>query len=502
MLGLESTVAVWRADNLEAAMYPKIMRDLGPGIDRSMVQQAYGYNAISKLVADTPQKVTVLTRDRFATMPFGLQNAATCYEFDADGLLLGYYPHTSGVYYNPRNEDCRLIEALVGVGSDTLDTIYNAATSTIDPVYDYRYFKCSMVAGTPSYNWLMATEGVDYAFVNDKLVWLLDRVKWYTAVRDDRKFLTYSIDITALDGLYYFPIQVTEKRSDGNYYKQNMNLKPGKLELFMNRHAMIEGLDYFLNWPFVTITNREFLLEGNTQNVIVRASGFPQDDMSMQPPAEFGFVQHGLLSRNNRFDIRDDKVMRMIVRGKTLTRDKLAFAEEHNGVYLTDVVKNGSPYLIDDVVVPLRNLVDENTYSLRAKSRTIDSAISDYLTLKLPQPVIADPNIIEERYEVFSPFACKVMFDLINGLIWDDQMKAYYGDVDIKRWLKDYEYLLAFDPCKQGVDTRYVSIHPHHLSYEVELDIYQYNFLNRAIAFYLESKVDISHFISIKDGWL
>lgn len=270
----------------------------------------------------------------------------------------------------------------------------------------------------------------------------------------------------------------------------------------MNRHAMIEGLDYFLNWPFVTITNREFLLEGNTQNVIVRASGFPQDDMSMQPPAEFGFVQHGLLSRNNRFDIRDDKVMRMIVRGKTLTRDKLAFAEEHNGVYLTDVVKNGSPYLIDDVVVPLRNLVDENTYSLRAKSRTIDSAISDYLTLKLPQPVIADPNIIEERYEVFSPFACKVMFDLINGLIWDDQMKAYYGDVDIKRWLKDYEYLLAFDPCKQGVDTRYVSIHPHHLSYEVELDIYQYNFLNRAIAFYLESKVDISHFISIKDGWL
>lgn len=502
MLGLESTVAVWRADNLEAAMYPKIMRDLGPGVNRSVVQQAYGYNAISKLVADTPQKVTVLTRDRFATMPFGLQNSATCYEFDADGLLLGFYPHSSGVYYNPRNEDCRLIEGLVGVGSDTLDTIYNAATTTIDPVYDYRYFKCPMSAGTPSYDWVMAKEGVDYAFVGDKLVWLLDRVKWYTAVRDDRKFLTYSVDITAPDGLYYFPIQVTEKRSDGNYYKQNMNLKPGKLELFMNRHAMIEGLDYFLNWPFVTITNREFLIEGNTQNVIVRASGFPQDDMTMQPPAEFGFIQHGLLSRNNRFDIRDDKVMRMIVRGKTLTRDKLAFAEEHSGVYLTDVVKNGSPYLIDDVVVPLRDLVDENTYSLRSKSRTIDSAISDYLTLKLPQPAIADPNIIEERYEVFSPFACKVMFDLINGLIWDEQMKSHYGDVDIKRWLKDYEYLLAFDPCKQGVDTRYVSIHPHHLSYEVELDIYQYNFLNRAIAFYLEDKVDISHFISIKDGWL
>ena len=502
MLGVESTVAVWRADNLEAAMYPRVMRDLGPGITREMVQKAYGYNAISKLVADTPQKVTVLTRDRFAEMPFALRDAATCYEFDADGLLLGFYPHTSGTYYNPRNDACRLVEALVGTGSDTLDTVYNAATTPIGDVYNYRYYKCSMVAGTPSYNWVSAVEDVDYTFVDGKVVWLLDRVSWYTAVRDDRKFLTYSVNVTAPDGLYYFPITASEKRSDGNFYKQPMNLRPGKLELFVNRHALIEGLDYYVNWPYVTLTNREFLVDSVTQNVVVRCTGFPLPDMTMEPAADFGFVNLGLLSRNKRFDIRDDKVMRMIVRGKTLTRDKLRFAEEHSGVYLTDIVKNGSPYQIDDVVVPLRNLVDENTHTLRAKSKVIDAAISDYLTLKLPEPPVTDPNVIEERYEVFSPFACKVLFDLVSGLIWDEQMRTHYGDMDIKRWLQPYEYLLAFDPCRQGVDTRYVSIHPHHLSHEVELNIYQYNFLNRAIAFYLESKVDLSHFVSIKDGWV
>jgi hypothetical protein len=502
MLGVESTVAVWRADNLEAAMYPKVMRDLGPGITRELVQNAYGYNAISKLVADTPQHVTILANDSFVKMPFALQNSATCYEFDSAGLLLGYYPHSTGVYYNPRNKDCRLIEALVGIASDSLETIYNAAQSDIDPVYNYRYYKCSMVAGTPSYDWVSAVKDVDYGFVDGKVIWLLDRVNWYTAVRDDRKFVTYSQDLIAPDGLYYFPIQVSEKRSDGNYYKQDMNLRMGKLELFLNRHALIEGLDYYLNWPFVTLTNREFLVPSDTQQIVVRVTGFPDDDMTMEPAAEFGFVENGLLSRNKRFDIRDDKVMRMIVRGKTLTREHLVFAEDHSGVYLTDVVKNGSPYLIDDVVVPLRNLVDENTYSLRNKSRVIDQALSDYMTLKLPEPVITDPNIIQERYEVFSPFACKVLFDLINGAIWDEQMTSFYGDMDIKRWLTDYEYLLAFDPCKLGVDERYVSIHPHHLSYEVELDIYRYNFLNRAIAFYLDSKVDISHFVSIKDGWV
>jgi hypothetical protein len=502
MLGVESTVDVWRADNLEAAMYPKIMRDLGPGITRELVQNAYGYNAISKLVADTPQKVTILNDDRFAMMPYALQYDATCYEFDEDGLLLGYYPHVSGVYYNPRNDNCRLIEGLVGIASDSLDTIYNVAQSTIDPVYNYRYYKCTMVAGTPSYNWVSAIEGTDYTFVDGKVIWLLNRVSWYTAVRNDRKFVTYSQDITASDGLYYFPIKVTEKRSDGNFYKQDMNLRMGKLELFLNRHALIEGLDYYLNWPFVTLVNREFLVDGPTQNIVVRVTGFPDDDMSMEPAAEFGFVENGLLSRNKRFDIRDDKVMRMVVRGKTLARDNLKFAEDHSGVYLTEVVKNGSPYVIDDVVVPLRNLVNENTYSLRKKSQVIDQALSDYMTLKLPEPVITVPNIIPERYEVFSPFACKVMFDLINGAIWDEQMTGYYGDVDIRRWLASYEYLLPFDPCKRDVDERYVSIHPHHLSYEVELNIYQYNFLNRAIAYYLESKVDISHFISIKDGWV
>ncbi|MNM12458.1 hypothetical protein D3C81_226320 [compost metagenome] len=502
MLGLESTVAVWRADNLEAAMYPKVMGAKGPDITRKMVQDAYGYNAISKLVADTPQKVTVLPRDRFAEMPYGLQTDATCYEHDAKGVLLGYYPHTSGKFYSPRNEPCRLIEALVGIGSNILDTIYHQPKSTLNPLYNYRFYKCSMVAGTPSFEWVTATPNVDYVIANNEVVWTLDRVRWYTAIRDDRKFLAFNLSITAPDGLYYFPIKATEKRTDGNYYEQPMNLPMGKLELFLNGHPLIEGLDYFLNWPYVTLTNREFLVESGPQQIFGRATGFPQDDLTLEAPAEFGFVQNGLLSRNRRFDIRDDKVMRMIVRGRTMTRDKLAFAEEHSGVYLTTEVKNGSPYQIDDVVVPLRGLVDENTYSLRAKSKAIDTAISDYLTLKLPEPVINDPNMIEERYEVFSPFACKVMFDLMSGLIWDDQMMAYYGDPDIKRWLKDYEYLLEFDPCKRGVDTRYVSIHPHHLSYETELNIYQYNFLNRAIALYLEGKVDLSHFVSIKDGWV
>lgn len=502
MLGLESTVKVWRAEELEAAMYTKIMRSMGPEINREMVQNAYGYNAISKLVADTPQKVTIHPRDRFAKLPYGLQFESTVFEHDKDGKLLGFYPHTSGEYYNPRNEGCKLIEALVGIGSNSLDTIYHQVTSTLNPSCNYRFYKCSMVAGTPSFEWVTATPEVDYVLVDGKVTWTLDRVRWYTAVRDDRKFLAFNIEITAPDGLYYFPIKATEKRTDGNWYEQEMNLPMGKLELFLNGHPIIQGLDYFLNWPYVTLTNREFMIENGTQQITGRVTGFPLDDMTQEPPAEFGFVWNGLLSRNKRFDIRDDKVMRMIVRGQTKTRDVLAFAEEHSGVYLTTEVKNGSPYVIDDVVVPLRDLVDENTYSLRAKSRVIDTAISDYLTLKLPEAVINSPNIIEERYEVFSPFACKVMFDLMTGLIWDDQMEAYYGDVEIKRWLKDYEYLLKFDPCKQGVDTRYVSIHPHHLSYETELNIYQYNFLKRAIALYLDNKVDLSHFVSIKDGWV
>lgn len=79
---------------------------------------------------------------------------------------------------------------------------------------------------------------------------------------------------------------------------------------------------------------------------------------------DFGFVEHGFLSNNNRHDIRDDKVLRITLNGSLKDRNDLQFSEGHDGISIVNSL-NGQPYQIKDIIVPLKQLVNENTYSLR-----------------------------------------------------------------------------------------------------------------------------------------
>mgnify|MGYP001562075659 FL=1 len=58
MLG-EQSLDIWRADVLENDFYPQVMSAEYGGLTRPMVEQAYGYNAISKLICDVPYKIPV-----------------------------------------------------------------------------------------------------------------------------------------------------------------------------------------------------------------------------------------------------------------------------------------------------------------------------------------------------------------------------------------------------------------------------------------------------------
>jgi hypothetical protein len=45
---------------------------------------------------------------------------------------------------------------------------------------------------------------------------------------------------------------------------------------------------------------------------------------------------HGVLSNNNKYDIRDDKVLRITVDGKLKTRADMIFSEFHSGISVID----------------------------------------------------------------------------------------------------------------------------------------------------------------------
>lgn len=503
MLGIDSSVIVWQAAELENSYYAKLMDAMHDGVTPSIVQAGYGYNAISKLVADSPLPVQVVNGRRQVSLPYALQANSTIYEYDTDGKLLEFHYHTLGAEYTPFNPLTQLIEGIMGRGSYTLSTVFGQANVELDPEANYRYYIAPISSGEVQHDqWADVTgDATKYMVIGTTATWLVDTNLYAVAVKSDRDFLAYDLTLAPNNGLLKFSIDAEATYPNGAA-QGVMYIPFGNLDLWLNGRALIEGLDYHIAWPQVIIVNKAYLVPGDTQKLHVRATGFCKSDMTMPEPKEVGFIRYQQLSRNTRFDVRDDKVLRIVADGRTFHRSVLSFVEDNSGVLIT-AAANGKPYVIEEPVIPLRGLVDgETPYTLRDKSVVVDQAISDYLSLRLPEPVQTSPDYIADKYAIYSPFASTVAHDLLNGIISMTDFKGQYSDMDVRDALASYTYLLDYDPTQKTVDSDHVAIHPTNLITEMVLDIYQYNFLARAIKTFLDDKVDITQFVAIKPNWI
>lgn len=501
MMGIDATVPEWHVRNLEQSAYTAIMRHVGSNLDLDMVQDAYGYNAISKLVGDTPQHI--VSQGVWVELPPALRNLSTVFEYDAEGLLLGWRAHLNGRYYTPVNPACRMIEAVVGRGSSKLSTAYNAGLYQLQDGVNYRMYARQVNSGLAVGEWQDVTGNTDfYVVINGGVEWKVSTSSWQTAIKNDVDIAVYDLELEYRDGINRFTINVDEVRTDGLVHPNAAEIPFGNFRIWMNQRSLIQDLDYIVQWPEIVVVNKKYLSGTGTEKFTFMGMGFCQQNMETLPPKDHSFIKHGRLSKNKRFDIRDDKVVRIVIDGCVYARDELVFGEDPNGTINIEGVDNGLPYVIDDVIVPLRGLVNEDTYSLRAKSLEVDKRVEDYLTIKLPEKQEENPNMIPELYQIYSPFASKITHDLAQGILRMDDFQTHYNDQKLKAACEPYLWLLPYDPCfSTKIDLDYVSIHPHNEKRVITLDVYQWKFLHRAITYFLKGRVNISKFVRIESGF-
>lgn len=504
MTGIDATVPNWKADVLELSDYTNIMSYDGRNIPISMVENAYGYNAISKLIGDTPSFAgiagdSITSSLKTVTLPYGLQSKATVFEYDQTGRLVAWDNHDVGEIYPCRTTTVRLAEVFSGETGVDLDDNYGT-TVDLDPTADYRCYVSEIKNGVKQHNWRDVTGSAMYAIQNNKLTWFVKPTEYETIVRSDKKILCYDMNILPEDGLIRFPIMQL-KTINGVTAARNVEVPVGELDIFINEKPIIKDLDYRVKWPYVTIFNKEYLNYPDQveQLITVRAKGFCDKELKLDPDEDYGFVMFGMLSLNNRFDLRDDKVLRIVVDGELKHRDDLEFGEQHTGVYVGDV-PNGRPYHIRDIVVPTRGLTPTDTYQLRDSSLEVDKFVSDYMTLKYPEPKRTDVFTIEKRYQIYSPYFAKIMFDMKNKVLDDPRLYEHYGELLVWELCKPYEYLLEVDPCNDvnHPDDRFVDVHPHHLFTVVDVSPYVYKFMAMVAKVILKDRVNMSHFIRIE----
>jgi hypothetical protein len=499
MVGLNATLPVWKAENLENSAYTALMRSKDSAINMSLVQSAYGYNSISKVIGDSPIKTVSNTGSQLASFPIGLQNNSTVYEYDSEGVLLGYHYHLKGSQYLASNPLTRMVEVVSGKGTKRTNTVFGTNNISVPVNSNYRVYMCFNNNGVPNNVWMDVTGTDQYTVTNGKIVWTNHQYDQFLMVRSDSTFLAYDVDLVSVDGTLSLVLMEEEDRGNG-FLEYNLPVPMGEIDLYLNGKALINGLDYVVKFPKVHILNKTYLNQpaaSEVQKVHVRFTGFCPSGLTMTDPDDFGFIQHGLLSNNNRFDIRDDKVLRITVDGSVRHRSDVSFSEESDAISIVNV-SNGKPYQIKDVVVPLYGLVDDNTYTLRDKSLAIDKAVSDYLTVKLPQNNRGNLMAIANKYKIVSPFISRIINALQNKEILDEVVESNLNDNQVLEICSQFEYLLAFDPINTDnkFDLTYVGIIPHRNNTVITLSIYQYRLLVRIVKMYADGLIDLSSFVN------
>jgi hypothetical protein len=502
MLGVDSVIAEWRVDALERSKYTELMRTDLVNINPDIVEQAYGYNAISRLIGDSPAVVRIASSQKVVDVPFVMQKSSTAYEYDVNGNMVGFFTHSSGPIYACRNIKTTHVEFFSGVGSDMLEEYYGDVTTIVNPLNTYRFYKCKTEAGTPDYDWKDVTDTGAYAVEGGRVTWFGggEDAGNYHFVRGDGNFLAYNLMLSAKDGLLQFTL-ASRVRVNGVLTSKPMAIQMGRLDLFLNEKYLIEGIDYILNFPKVVIINKEYLKNTSVldQKIHVRWTGHCNNKLMREGYKDRGFVQYGQLSRNAYFNLRDDRVIGIYVDGEYKTRDAFKMTEDTTDVDVLNP-KNGAPYAIRDNMIQTRGLTMRNAYVLRDIAQEVDSRFEQYLTLKIPEGKTEQPNIINGKYQVVTPFLAKIINDLDSGIIDDPRITQHYGEQFVISVCQPYEWLLAFDPTQEGtlVDKRFVDVQPTNLFTVMELSIYHYKFISKVVEIYMRDKVSLSHFIKIK----
>lgn len=488
MMG-EASIPLWKAEALENSPYVKLMGAPANTITRQMVEDAYGYNAISRLIGDTPQKL--VNETGWIRLPFGLTGLSTVYEYDTSGLMIGWYIHDNSIEYPVRNKACKYVEAYVGRGGVGLSTVYDKLTVKLEPGVDYRYYVCTVNNGISVDDWTDVTGDTKFVSIVDGVAnWNVALSKYHVAVKNSKDFLSYTVDLNYRDDLLAFSVNATEIKAGPTPATGVLEIPPGDLDLYLNGRGLVRGIDYYVQWPQICIVNKLYLKPGPVQQVTVRGRWFCNQDLSLIDVKDSGFVAYGQLSHNAAFNVRDDKVAVVEIAGQLYSRDEVKFSED--GAQVMVDVKNGSPYQIKHPVIPMMGFTDSDTKTLLDKAQAVDRQVEDYLTLGIPEPVRTTPNPIPAWYKVFSPFCTKLIYDMLNGILTMDDFKSEYTLEYLKQKLVGYEWILPYDPSIVGVDEDYVVVEPHPETGVIKLNIYQYRLLDRAVSVFLNNNVDIS----------
>lgn len=506
MVGINASLPLWQAAQLESSAYMRLMRADYSSITPELVEDAYGYARVNKLLGDAIQAVTVVDDNRVVVIPPTYQISATAFEYDSAGVLLGVYPcAANSLSYYPTQSTCTTVEFVEGQSAVRLDEFNGSDPMALSEGNSYRFYLKVASAPLEPPVWQDVTGTGHYSIDSGVAYWgdntimtSLERV-----IRSDKKFLFYETTLNLDSGILVHQISYEKLTSQG-YVSTALSVPMGELDVWLNGHPLVRGVDYLLNFPTLSIINKSYLTfqtapVGALQTLSIRMTGFCTTDMQLRPIAEVGYVRNGVLSTNDRFDLHAEKVLRVVVGGSLKRLDEVAFVEAGTAAQVLAGPLEGQPYEIRDVINRLNGLVTKDAYALYDLDRSRELDAVDYLSTRVAQVNAYPISPIPNRYALFSPFLSKILMDLDAGYINLSSYVEPFSDATVRTLCAPYQYLLALDPIGPGnlPDPFHCVIHPHPLNNYWSLPVLKYSFFERVVRIFAGEKVNYSSMVNI-----
>lgn len=491
--GSGSSITELRVENIENSPYFNIASN--PNVftlPKEIFMQAIGYNAVSYYFG-----FNYLVKGQSPNLPVAplYQEPSTAYEYDLDGKMLGYYA-TTGTIYTCTNINTKYVEFIKGVTPAVYNDYY-APNATVTLSYDDYVVLSAVFQGEQRLaDWIDITNTAQAVKSNNSII-LNAPANHRVCVIYLNEPNIYDLTVDINQGFIYFPI--TQYRYVGNTASNTItSVYYSSIELFLNGYRLVEGLDFFMAYPYISICNKRYIDHTlSEQNIHIRCHGFSIDASGVNLQETRGFINNGVLSRNSVYDIRDDRVMSVYIDGKFYPRVGLLYAEEDNTVRVNDPL-NGKPYVMSEPLISIKQVSGLDTMEWYRVAKAKDGRLRDFFTSTVPETPINDFNVIQTRHTLYSPLVSKIIVDLLENVIDPSTYNQPYDDSLIINLLDtSYKDLLPLDPTKQTLQPSLVDVHPHIGNTIIDVNIYQYRFLSNLLRILNTTNINLSGYLSI-----
>lgn len=488
--GKTATCSLWTLNALEASAYPKVMRL--PRIDASTtidLYRCYGYNAIAMYGADNQIEPDTSAQVRRVATPEPYRSG-TMMEYDSNGQLVTV-KGTRGDGISYPESATTIVEFFEDEALENCPDYYNTLSV---PAGHREYRLYHRLRGTQE--WVDITSSV--TFTSDGNGYLnhgYSSTSHDWVVRYSGWLWKRTFDVQPRQGV----LEVSLMDDEGT-----MELPFRNIIVRLNGHELVKDIDFVIYRQTIWVISKRYLKQDGTPNeVFVLAYGFPEDTdqgyVGWGNPDYSGWVDHGLLSVDDTYNLHTDHLYRAIVDGKFMVRRDVGFHEDSKGN--EGYMRNGAPYAITLVRPRLQSLgVSESAeMSIRSDALERDRIVSDYLTLHAPIPAFPNVSPLSERYQLYSIFSARILDDLRSGVLQLPNVRL--TDDMIRTLVLQYEYLLVADAAYTGlngaVDSGLATVRPHISNSLIRVHQKVYSFMDRISEIYLNGRVDMTGHLSI-----